>query len=212
MKSLITLALLGVASASFAGTFYYDNSLTTSSPTFAFSGASSAGTGVHYYNVFAFSVDVTGAYNIETASPNTSTTGISNALDTFLVIYANSFNPASSGGELSSNDDFTGSLTVLPGPYAGTVGTTGTGFTGAQPASQFSGINLTAGTAYYLVNTSYRSTDYVQSASGGEGAPVGHFYTGISGPGNINAVPEPASMAVLGLGAMSLLRRRKKTS
>jgi hypothetical protein len=68
--------------------------------------------------------------------------------------------------------------------------------------------NLVAGTTYYLINTSFRATNYV--VVGTEGGPVGPWYTGIDGPGTVNPVPEPASMIALGLGAVALLRRRKK--
>lgn len=208
MKRLAILALMTVSTASFAGTFFYDNILTTNSPTFDAPGGSSAGTAVQYYHVFQFTVSLTGAYTMETASPNTNTANPSNALDTLLVLYANTFNPASPAGNIAGNDDFTGALTVLPGPYAGTVGPNGTGFTGAQPASRILNFNLTAGTQYFLINSSFRSTNYVSTSN--EGQATGHFYTGLSGPGTINAVPEPATMAALGLGVAALLRRRRK--
>jgi hypothetical protein len=208
MKKIAILALMTVSAASFAGTFFYDNSLTAASPTFDNPGGSSSGTGVHYYHVMQFTVSVSGTYTFESASPNTNTTNPSNALDTYLRIYANSFNPAAPGAGLANNDDFTGALTVLPGPYAGTVGPNGTGFTGAQPASRMLNVALTTGTQYFLINTSFRATDYVSTSN--EGQAKGHFYTGISGQGEITAVPEPATMAVLGLGVAALLRRRRK--
>jgi hypothetical protein len=208
MKRLLTLALLGVASASFAGTYFFDGVLTTGSPTFVNPGGAS-GTGfVHYYNVLQFTVDLSGTYTFEAASPNTNPANPSNALDTYLRLYSGSFNPASPGAGIASNDDFTGTLTVLPGPYAGTVSATATGFTGAQPSSRMLNVALTAGTQYFLINTSFRQVGYVSTTN--EGQATGHYYDGISGQGNINVVPEPASMAVLGIGALALLRRRKK--
>ncbi len=87
---------------------------------------------------------------------------------------------------VASSDDFTGTLTVLPGPYAGTISATATGFSGAQPSSRLGTASLTAGTDYFLVQTSFRSTDYV--VAGAEGGPTGPFYTGIGGPGNITLV------------------------
>lgn len=209
MKRLFILAIAAtLASAANAGTLFYNGALTTTSPTYANPGSSTAGTAVHYYHVQQFTVSVSGAYTFETASPNTATANPSNALDTFLNLFTTSFNPAAPGTATAGNDDFTGALTVLPGPYAGTVGANGTGFTGVQPASRLLNINLVAGTNYFLVNTSFRSTDYVTTAD--QGQPLGAYYTGISGPGNIQAVPEPATMAALGLGAVALLRRRKK--
>jgi hypothetical protein len=207
MRKILMLALLGVAPASFAGTYFYDGILGPGSPTFHHPNASTVGTGQQYYNALQFTVSTTGAYTIESASPNTTGTP-SNALDTFIAVYANTFTPATPGAGIGFNDDFTGTLTVLPGPYGGTVGTAGTGFTGAQPASRLLNLNLTAGTQYFLVNTSFRSTDFV--GTGTTSQPRGHYYTGISGPGNINPVPEPASMAALAIGGIALLRRRKK--
>src|SRR5205085_3921789 len=99
------------------------------------------------------------SYIIESASPNSTGTP-SNALDTFLALYAGSFTPATPGAGQSSNDDFTGTLTVLPGPYAvNGVTTASTGFSGTQPGSRIPTAALVAGTQYFLVNTSFRSTD-----------------------------------------------------
>lgn len=204
MKRLLTLALLSTASFSFAGTYFYQGDLTMNSPTYNNPGGSSLGN--QAYSVFQFTVDTTGAYTFEMASPNTATVD-SNALDTFLALYTNSFNPASPGSPTTSNDDFTGSFTVLPGPFG--IGSSGTGFTGAQPASRLLSVNLTTGVQYFLINTSFRSNNFTNTGTT-NGLGIGHFYQGISGPGNINPVPEPASMAALGLGAMALLRRRKK--
>lgn len=63
-------------------------------------------------------------------------------------------------------------------------------------ASQFF-TALTPG-AYTLVTTGYFNDSF------------GTFDNQIAGPGNIAPVPEPASMAVLGLGALGVLRRRRK--
>lgn len=207
MRKIMLLALLGVAPASFAGTYYYNGILGPGSPTFHHPNASTVGTGVQYYHAMQFTVDTTGAYTIESASPNTTGTP-SSALDTFIALYANSFTPATPGAGIAFNDDFTGTLTVLPGPYGGTVGPNGTGFTGAQPASRIATVNLTAGTQYFLVNTSFRSTDFV--GTGTTAQARGNYYTGIGGVGNVSPVPEPASMAALAIGGLALLRRRKK--
>jgi hypothetical protein len=209
MKKLALIALaLGAVAAAQAAPYFYSGALTANSPTFDNPGGSSAGSGIHYYNVFGFTVDTTGAYTFEMSSPNTSTTGQSNALDTYLRLYATTFNPAAPGAGIASNDDYTGALTVLPGPYAGTIGGSGTGFTGAQPTSRLLNINLTAGTQYFLINTSFRETTYVTPLTGNVAGATGPYYVGINGPGSV--VPEPASMIALGLGAVALLRRRKK--
>jgi len=173
------------------GPAFFNSALTTGSPTFANPGGSTAGTGVQYYCAQQFTVDTTGSYTIETASPNTSGTP-SNALDTYLRLYANAFNPAAPAGAIASNDDFTGTLTVLPGPYAGTISATSTGFQTTQPGSRFVS-TLTAGTNYFLVNTSFRATDYV--TTGTQGQPKGPYYTGIGGPGAVTLVGTTCTLA-----------------
>jgi hypothetical protein len=56
--------------------------------------------------------------------------------------------------------------------------------------------NLNAGTMYTLVTTTF------------DNGVTGDWGVYVRGPGDV--VPEPASMAALGLGALALLRRRKK--
>ena len=146
-------------------------------------------------------------YTFETASPNTAPASPSNALDTNIRIYAGAFNPAtpSTPAASASNDDFTGTLTVLPGASGFPVTSTATGFSGAQPSS-LTTLALTAGTTYFLVETSFRRIDYVNASDGGAKGP---WYAGISGPGNITIVPAPGTLALLGLGAAGMIRRRR---
>lgn len=208
MRNLSILALMGLAGASFAGTYFTNGALGAGDATWANPGGSTSGSAVQYYDAFQFTVDLTGNYTIEMASPNTSTSGTSNALDTYLWLADGTWSAGTPmGGYIDDNDDFTGALTVLPGPYAGTVLPNGTGFTGAQPASRLLNMALTANTVYTLVQTTYRQTDFVNSGS--TAGATGNYYTGISGQGNIQAVPEPASMTALALGAVAMLRRRK---
>ncbi len=159
---------------------FYDGALTLDSLTF--NNPNGQGAGNQHYCVQEFTVDAAGAYTIEMASPNTTGTP-SDALDTFLRLYATTFDPGAPAGELSFNDDFTGTLTVLPGPYAGIISSTATGFQNAQPSSRIAPINLTAGTQYFLVHTTWPSSGNTQGGTAGQ--PVGAFYTGIQGPGAI---------------------------
>lgn len=205
--TLLVAALAGAAlsSSALAGTAYFAGNITTASSTFVNPGGSTSGSGIHFFDVIQFTVDLTGTYVIESASPNTGGTN-SNALDTYLRLYANTFNPAAPTGALASNDDFTGALTVLPGPYAGTVLPASTGFTGAEPASRIS-TTLTAGVTYFLINTSFRQTNYVDTSLNGK--QIGAYYTGISGGGNITLVPTPGAMGALAMGGLLASRRRR---
>ena len=163
------------------------------------------------YNVYAFTVDTSGSYTFELASINSVGTP-SNALDTWLGIFANTFNPPALGAPLFSSDDFTGTLTVLPGPYSGMgLTATSTGFTGAQPGSRLLNVALTAGTQYFLYTSGFRDTTFVSTSSAGQA--TGHYYYGATGPGVISIVPEPTTVALLGLGALAVgvraFRKRK---
>lgn len=206
---LISVAALAASSA-FAAPFYTSGALTANSPTFDAPGGSGVGTALQYYSFMQFQVSVSGAYTMEMSSLNTSTSGVSNALDTLLVLYTGSFNPASPTGQTAFSDDFTGSLTVLPGPYAGIgLTNTATGFQNAQPSSRLAGVNLVAGTDYFAVFSSFRSTDFVSTTAAGQA--TGNYYFGIDGPGDtIPAVPEPATMVVLGAAALAAAARKRR--
>lgn len=164
---------------------FFAGELTENSPTFFNPGGQglSGGSGGHHYCVRQFSVDADGPYTIETASPNTAGTP-SNALDTFLRLNANAFDPIDpSDGLLATNDDYSGPLSVLPGPFSSSIGSVGTGSLGEQPASQLLNVELTAGTSYFLVQTSWRRSTSVSGSSNGQGKGI--FYTGIAGPGAV---------------------------
>lgn len=211
LKLLAASLLVALASASYADTVFLDGVLTTSDPTFHHPNASTTGTGVQYYDVYAFTVTTSGNYTFEAASVNTTGTP-SNALDTFLAIYANVFNPAAPGAGVGFNDDFTGNRTVLPGPYAANgVTVASTGFSGANPGSRILNLALTAGTQYFLVETSFRSTDFV--GTGSTAQATGTYYIGATGPGTIAIVPEPSTTALigfLGAGVLGLCAWRKR--
>lgn len=205
----LLFALLVTLSVAQAQTFG-SGSLTTSDPTFHQSGQSTSGTAIQYYDVYQFSVTTSGSYVFELSSLNT-TNSPSNALDTYMLLYATTFNPASPNTQLSSNDDYTGTFTVLPGPFAGSgYTTTSTGFSGAQPGSRFTNASLTLGTNYFLVVSSFRATDFV--GTGTNAQPVGNYVFGISGPGTAVLVPEPATTALLivAAGGLALLGLRKR--
>ena len=74
-------------------------------------------------------------------------------------------------------------------------------FAGSFSESQFT-TALSAGTAYVLINTGYGNADF------------GAFTTTITGPGNVVAVPEPATWGLMALGMLGVgaaaARRRKQ--
>ncbi len=180
--------------------YFFNGALTAADPIFVNPGGSTGGTGMHYYDVFQFTVGTTGLHTIETSSLNTNGAGnTSNALDTYLRLYADSFDPMAPSGSILFNDNLTGVMNVLPGPYTvdGLTSVT-TGFRNAQPSSTLSDINLTAGTQYFLVTTSFRDTSYIPSSTTQpEGGQTGPYWTGIS-PGDIiptgpSASPTPTA-------------------
>ena len=195
------LSLLAAANVSYGDIVYGNGALATTDPTFVNPGGSTVGTGRHYYDVVQFTVSQSGTYIFELSSRNTTGTP-SNALDTYFRIYANTFNPAAPAGSIANNDDFTGTLTVLPGPFA-SMGLTNqaTGFTGAQPSSRSATVSLTAGTTYFFVITSFRDTSFV--GTGSTAQPTGPYWWGISGQGVITIVPEPSTVALLGFGVVA---------
>jgi len=205
------LSLVALTSASYADTVFYNGSIATTDPTAHVTGQSTANSGIQYYDVFSLTVATTGSYTFELSSRNTAAAGSSNALDTWMALFSGVFNPVTPGAPATSNDDFTGALTVLPGPFAGDgVTATGTGFQGAQPSSRFA-FSLTAGTTYFLYVSSFRATTYV--GVGTEARATGPYWGGVTGPGTIVFVPEPSTAALLGLvgvGAVGLGVWRKR--
>ncbi len=213
-SSLVLVVATASALSARAGTYYYSGALTSTSPAFTAPGASRFGSGQEFYSVLQFTVGTTGAYSFEHASPNTaSSSTASNALDTFLQLYAGTFVPAQPGTPIAQNDDYTGTFSVLPGPFAN-VSAQSTASVGAQPGSRIPTATLTAGLSYFLINTGYRDTTFVDPGTNPlrVGGATGNFYTGVSGVGTVNVapVPEPSAFAALALGAVAILRRRKR--
>jgi hypothetical protein len=196
------LSALALTSTSYGNTVFGSGSLTTSDSTFDHPRLTAAApNNLHYYDLVQFTVSASGTYTFELASMNT-TGNPSNALDTYLLLYANSFNPLAPTGDIAFNDDFTGALTVLGG--------SGTGFTGAMPASRIANLALTAGTQYFMVVTSFRPTTFV--GTGTTAQPTGAYNYGITGPGDITVVPEPGTTAlfVMAGGALAAYAFRKR--
>jgi hypothetical protein len=72
-------------------------------------------------------------------------------------------------------------------------------------------VNLTSGTKYWLVASSATQIFWNGANSGAVNHYFGGFYSTGSIPGafSVQAVPEPASMTALALGAVALLQRRR---
>ncbi|GIW74581.1 MAG: hypothetical protein KatS3mg103_1103 [Phycisphaerales bacterium] len=102
--------------------------------------------------------------------------------DGYLLVYQDVFDPADPlNGLIALNDDYFG--TGLPG--------TGVGYSGLDA------VTMSAASTYYIVVTGFSNDDF------------GPYQNTISGPGDIFIVPAPASLALLGLGGLAAVRRRR---
>lgn len=206
-RLLISLALAISATSVIAQTAFW-NGDTTGGPTWnrplSLSGLSGTGTNVPY-QLQPFYVSLTGTYAFEVAGarPTTSFTHT----DTYILVYGNSFSSATPlVNLLNGDDDYSGAFSLLSG--------NGSGFASSRIASgegtnfAAGGLALSSGVQYYAVVTGFGNSDFGTY----EAAIGGGSVTGLPGLVTLGTipVPEPASMAILGMGALALLRRRRK--
>ena len=176
-KVLAAVGVIALSHAASAATV--TGSLDPSDPTWAGCGSTTAV--ACNYDVVAFSVDLSGAYNFDAFYPGDAS--VDENLDGIIEIYESAFDPLAPGvGAIAFDDD---------GP-------------GGSNTSQILGLSLTAGTTYFAVISSF--SDVPTSF----GQPNGAWELTIEGPGNVTIVPIPAAAWLLlsGLAGLGLMRRR----
>lgn len=213
MRSLLLVAFAALATGALAQTSFVYSGDTTNGAMFQRpSGLSSttSSNSTPRYQATAFGVSVTGTYVGE----------LNAAFDPYLLIYQDSFDPNAPLTNLIQGDRrYEGAFTVLSGTAPATPVRAARIFAGEPQDSnnetfvRGTGLQLTAGRKYISVVTSfYSDTDGAVTLFGFPSK--GQYQVGLGGgPGNVTAfqaVPEPASMAALGLGALALLKRRKR--
>lgn len=107
--------------------------------------------------------------------------------------------------------DFNPSPSVQTATYTGASGALTLSFAYANTVVGDFGVSTDSGTWSYVSGTgSYTGLSGMGSYAISYNADANNFST-TQVVGNLQTVPEPASMAALGLGAAALLRRRKKS-
>jgi hypothetical protein len=202
-RLLVNVAVLAFAGSAFSQTAFWTGD-TTGSPTwerpFSFGGVASGSETA--YNLQPFYVTATGEYVFEVAGerddqPYTHT-------DTYILVYADAFDATDPLTNLiAGDDDFYDTFSLLSGDGSGWPSSRIALGESSNYGGGGTGLNLLVGTQYFAVVTGFSDGDFgtYEAAIGG-------------GLGDVNlgtlVVPEPATMAVLGLGALGLLRKRRK--
>ena len=184
---LLSLLCLAAHADTFTWSGDTSNRPTWNRPVEGFGSLSGVGTDVPY-DVFTFSVSITGAYDIEMLSsgdeddpgPNpgvspSPTPSSAPSWDGYFLLYQNSFDPNDQlTNGVASDDDGPSSLLPL-----------------------IAGVNLQAGTPYFLITTGFGNEDF------------GPYTNQIRGDGTVNDIPEPGTLALVGLGLLGLVIRRR---
>ena len=195
--------LVCAIASSYADTVFVSGNLnTTSRPTAHTTGASTAGTSVQYYNVFPFTVSASGSLCLEMASMNsigaraTRWILLSPFLPTLSIRQLLGGHPA---GSLMTTSQVGGPFCrdrtpPMASPWPPLASRVRPRVRGSPSAS--SGPSISS-----MPRASARRL-FVGTASTAQA--TGTYYLGATGPGIITGIPEPTTIALLGLAAVAL--------